>query len=430
MEGGFLDMMGNILGNNISNEIYFVYGLIAVVLILIVVILVMDHQAKSRLHKNLFNNKVLRKNLKHLEETGELPVVAPKKKEEKPFIPITKVEPIVLKSSKKQNQTLDPVDFATSFQESVQPVKKESVVSAPSTPKVSVSMSSSETEKCEPAVTVPKQTTNRPVLEEFKMPKPVPKIKPVEVAPEKPLPSPKKTEIPDVEILDFATEEPRSLYQTRITMPEIPVLAPEPATPSRPKPYEGKIPSYFDEIPRIIQDTKAPKISVEPEPVEVLKVAPKVSDKKREELKELARQSQIDYIEEDDALEKTQAQLEIEKITSLLEDNEESDTLIEQTMFEKEQEASAIISMDELMKRSDELYNANERMQYLAEEDSPITIEELKRKVEKEHAASIRVDLNQEDVKKERDDTRRYRATSIMASIYAPDGTTDDIETI
>ena len=104
--------------------------------------------------------------------------------------------------------------------------------------------------------------------------------------------------------------------------------------------------------------------------------------------------------------------------------------MIEQTMFEKEQEASAIISMDELMKRSDELYNANERMQYLAEEDSPITIEELKRKVEKEHAASIRVDLNQEDVKKERDDTRRYRATSIMASIYAPDGTTDDIETI
>ena len=86
MEGGFLDMMGSILGNNISNEIYFVYGLIAVVLILIVVILVMDHQAKRRLHKNLFNNKVLRKNLKHLEETGELPVVAPKKKEEKPFI--------------------------------------------------------------------------------------------------------------------------------------------------------------------------------------------------------------------------------------------------------------------------------------------------------------------------------------------------------
>ena len=84
MEGGFLDMMGSILGNNISNEIYFVYGLIAVVLILIVVILVMDHQAKRRLHKNLFNNKVLRKNLKHLEETGELPVVAPKKKEEKP----------------------------------------------------------------------------------------------------------------------------------------------------------------------------------------------------------------------------------------------------------------------------------------------------------------------------------------------------------
>ena len=56
MEGGFLDMMGSILGNNISNEIYFVYGLIAVVLILIVVILVMDHQAKRRLHKNLFNN--------------------------------------------------------------------------------------------------------------------------------------------------------------------------------------------------------------------------------------------------------------------------------------------------------------------------------------------------------------------------------------
>ncbi len=61
---------------------YILSGLIAVVLILIVVILVMDHQAKRRLHKNLFNNKVLRKNLKHLEETGELPVVAPKKERE------------------------------------------------------------------------------------------------------------------------------------------------------------------------------------------------------------------------------------------------------------------------------------------------------------------------------------------------------------
>lgn len=430
MEGGFLDMMGSILGNNISNEIYFVYGLIAVVLILIVVILVMDHQAKRRLHKNLFNNKVLRKNLKHLEETGELPVVAPKKKEEKPFIPITKVEPIVLKTTKKQNQTLDPVDFATSLQESVPSIEKEPVVSTSSFAKPSASIHNSKVDKYESVRTVPKQTVERSTIETFRMPETLSKAKPIEIESTQAVTPSKKIEIPDVEILDFAADESQNLYQTRITMPEIPVLAPEPVTFSRPKPYEGKIPSYLDEIPRIIQDRPTSKSLDNVETVEVSKVAPKVTDKKREELKELARQSQIDYIEEDDALEKTQAQLEIEKITSLLEDNEESNSLIEQTMFEKEQEASAIISMDELMKRSDELYNANERMQYLAEEDSPITIEELKRKVEKEHAASIRVDLNSEDVQKEREDTRRYRASSIMASIYASDGTTDDIETI
>lgn len=424
-------MIGSILGNNISNEIYFVYGLIAVVLILIVVILVMDHQAKRRLHKNLFNNKVLRKNLKHLEETGELPVVTAKKVEEKPFIPITKVEPIVLKTSKKQKQSLDPVDYATSFQETV-PTAIRSTVTIESSENQTNHLKSNYQEQQDilSVKTVPKKVESPVVLKEEEISKAVSTKKVEESSFKESNLSVKKSEIPEVEILDFDTEENHGLYQTRITTPEIPVLAPEPTILSRPKPYEGKIPSYLDEVPRIIQDTPVSRTTIEQKAEVDYRNTSKVSDKKREELKELARQSQIDYIEEDDALEKTQAQLDIEKITSLLEDNKDSDNLIEQTVFEKEQEESAIISMDELMKRSDELYNANERMQYLAEEDSPITIEELKRKVEKEHAASIRVDLNQNDVQRERDDTRRYRATSIMASIYASDTNSDDIETI
>ena len=423
-------MIGSILGNNISNEIYFVYGLIAVVLILIVVILVMDHQAKRHLHKNLFNNKVLRKNLKHLEETGELPVVTAKKQEEKPFIPITKVEPIVLKTERKHKQSLDPVDYATSFQASVPVTVDSTVILESSKTKLDGQDLSIQEQKMSLSVNaVPKVDYNFDLPIE-KSQKNASSVSFENVPSKESSSSVKSVEIPEVEILDFDSEESHGLYQTRITTPEIPVLSPETMTFSRPKPYEGKIPSYLDEVPRIIQDTPTSKTSFEPKVEVSYKNTSKVSDKKREELKELARQSQIDYIEEDDALEKTQAQLDIEKITSLLENTAESDNLIEQTKFEKEQEESAIISMDELMKKSDELYNANERMQYLAEEDSPITIEELKRKVEKEHAASIRVDLNQNDVQKERDDTRRYRATSIMASIYASDVNSDDIETI
>ena len=46
------------------------------------------------------------------------------------------------------------------------------------------------------------------------------------------------------------------------------------------------------------------------------------------------------------------------------------------TNFEAEQERTAIISLDELMKRSDELYNDNEEMQY-DDGNEPISIDEV-----------------------------------------------------
>ena len=120
------------------------------------------------------------------------------------------------------------------------------------------------------------------------MPKPAPKIKPVEVAPEKPMPSPKKTEIPDVEILDFATEEPRSLYQTRITMPEIPVLAPNQQLLLDPNHTREKFPSYFlMKYLELFKIHQLLRFLLNRNLLKSLKVAPKVSDKKREELKEL-----------------------------------------------------------------------------------------------------------------------------------------------
>ena len=67
------------------------------------------------------------------------------------------------------------------------------------------------------------------------------------------------------------------------------------------------------------------------------------------------------------------------------------------TNFEMEQERTAIISLDELMKKSDELYSDNEFVQY-DDGNEPITIDEVIRRF-REESEPVKVDLK-EDVSK------------------------------
>ena len=76
-----------------------------------------------------------------------------------------------------------------------------------------------------------------------------------------------------------------------------------------------------------------------------------------------------------------EAQEELRKLTEALEQAEESTKNIDLTSYEEMQEKEAIISLEELMKRSKEMYESNELTQYADEGNEPISLEDLERKV-------------------------------------------------
>ena len=76
-----------------------------------------------------------------------------------------------------------------------------------------------------------------------------------------------------------------------------------------------------------------------------------------------------------------EAQEELRRLTELLEQAEETTKNIDLTSYEEMQEKEAIISLEELMKRSKEMYESNELTQYADEGNEPISLEDLERKV-------------------------------------------------
>ena len=84
------------------------------------------------------------------------------------------------------------------------------------------------------------------------------------------------------------------------------------------------------------------------------------------------------------------AKEELYKITEELKEQEEKiEEVVENstlTNYEVEQEENAIISLEELLKKSKEMYESNEVTQYKDEGDEPISIKELEARVGKEAA--------------------------------------------
>ncbi|MBP5684625.1 MAG: hypothetical protein J6X02_05160 [Bacilli bacterium] len=80
-----------------------------------------------------------------------------------------------------------------------------------------------------------------------------------------------------------------------------------------------------------------------------------------------------------DVMTKEEARAELEKVEERLEKEKEISLQDTITNFEMEQEENAIISLDELMKVSDKLYESNEPVQY-DDGDEPITIAEVIKK--------------------------------------------------
>ncbi|MBR3146254.1 MAG: hypothetical protein IKF47_03210 [Bacilli bacterium] len=112
-----------------------------------------------------------------------------------------------------------------------------------------------------------------------------------------------------------------------------------------------------------------------------------MQEEKKEEIKK-EEQEPIELLTEEDELEYTSiepdvsvAKEELHKITEELKEQEEKIVDVVEnarlTDFEVEQEENAIISLEELVKKSKEMYEANELTQYKDEGNEPISISEL-----------------------------------------------------
>ncbi len=168
-----------------------------------------------------------------------------------------------------------------------------------------------------------------------------------------------------------------------------------------PEPKEEKEVVTSPVIPEPIVSAKAVvqqpqqnmQIEAKPKEVEKEEVKPKKSidevlakiSPTMQAKRETQKQEEIVYIDEDPELEKTQAQIELARLTEELQKAEANEQAgasenIELTNFEQEQEENAIISIDDLLKRGNTLYDQNEVTQYKDEGNEPINIEELQQR--------------------------------------------------
>lgn len=91
--------------------------------------------------------------------------------------------------------------------------------------------------------------------------------------------------------------------------------------------------------------------------------------------------------------EKEEAKKQLAEITEKLEQEKEEEN-IELTEFERMQEDTAIISLDELMKKAGELYERNEEVQYQDEGNEPISLADLEKR--KNEVVAIKEDEKRE----------------------------------
>ncbi len=80
------------------------------------------------------------------------------------------------------------------------------------------------------------------------------------------------------------------------------------------------------------------------------------------------------------------ARIELQKMQEQLEKDEQLEPVDVVNAYEEEQEKTAIISLDELLKKSKEMYESNEVTQYQDEGNEPISIQDLEIRVNKQAA--------------------------------------------
>lgn len=120
-------------------------------------------------------------------------------------------------------------------------------------------------------------------------------------------------------------------------------------------------------------------------------------------------------------LEKTQAQIDVEEITRALEKKVQEDKEKDKyEKYEEEQEQNAIISYKELKEKFDELYDENEKIQYLDDDTFPINLEELyeydRREKEERKTSTSSIEPSPEEKKSQ--EKIEFKSSPIISPVY------------
>ena len=133
-----------------------------------------------------------------------------------------------------------------------------------------------------------------------------------------------------------------------------------------------------EKIEDVSQKTNEINNIVENNDVEIIEDTKEEPEVVLEALEEPEQKEEITYT----AIEpnKEEAQEELRRLTEELEKAEEETKNIDLTSYEEAQERDAIISLDELIKKSKEMYESNEITQYEDEGNEPISLADLEKK--------------------------------------------------
>ena len=186
--------------------------------------------------------------------------------------------------------------------------------------------------------------------------------------------------------IELQKEEPSNLEAVETIEPVTyvePVLVEEPVTiepivPEKVEPVAVDEVKEVEKIEDVSQKTNEINNIVENNDVEIIEATKEEPVVVLETLEEPEQKEEITYT----AIEpnKEEAQEELRRLTEALEKAEEETKNIDLTSYEEAQERDAIISLDELIKKSKEMYESNELTQYEDEGNEPISLADLEKK--------------------------------------------------
>lgn len=138
-------------------------------------------------------------------------------------------------------------------------------------------------------------------------------------------------------------------------------------------------------------ETIIERVEESPEVVEIVKETPTIEYPpieivEEEKVVEHIKEEKIEYTDIESDKETAKEELKQMEENLVKEMEQEQDNNIELTKFEQEQEKTAIISLDELLEKSKELYQLNELTQYMDEGNEPISIQDLERQMDRKAA--------------------------------------------